>query len=126
MISNARSASLRDWARGDLALEASVELLIRALRGRLLDGPWVRRRDLDGYWFDPGLAAAESSALSGGERRVLTIATRLASTDHPVDLSVAITGLDPGALRCVLEALAHAVGYSVSLDDPHGDLNEPG
>ncbi|WP_260683265.1 hypothetical protein [Brevibacterium casei] len=39
---------------------------------------------------------------------MLAIAASLASTDHPVDLGGVITGLDPSALRLVLEALAHA------------------
>lgn len=101
-----RLGALRAWTGGDLALEAAVELLTTALDGRLLTGPWVR----DGLWFDADTAATESGALSGGERRVLAIATSLTSADHPVGLGNAITGLDPDALDAALEALALAGG----------------
>src|SRR5699024_2136497 len=107
--SSRRADALRRWARGDRALEAAVALLIKSLDGRLLDGPWVRpvgsRR-----WFDPACAYAESGALSGGERRVLAVATSLASPDHPVDLGDAITGMDPATVWVALRALAHAGG----------------
>lgn len=46
--------------------------------------------------------------LSGGERRVLTIAASLASSDHPVDLRDAIISLDAASAAIVLAALAHA------------------
>lgn len=105
-----RLGALRAWARGDLALEAAVELITTALDGRLLTGPWVRPDEADRLWFDADVAAAEAGALSGGERRVLAIATSLASSEHPVDLGNAITGLDPDALDAVLEAFAHAGG----------------
>ncbi len=106
-----RADALRQWARGDLALEAASELLITALTGRLLGGPWIHRSDDHGFWFDPELAAAEGGVLSGGERRVLHIAMSLASSDHPVDLSDAITGIDGDALGHVLAALAHTGGH---------------
>lgn len=114
--------SLRAWARGVVSTEAAVELLVNALNGRLLSGPWVRaeteipagrppsrswRRRW--YWFDTKLAATESGYLSGGERRVLAIAASLAGGD-PVDLSDAITGIDQDAMRHVLSALEHAGG----------------
>lgn len=105
-----RIEALRSWAQGDLALEAAVELLTTALEGRLLVGPWVREDEAGHLWFDADEAAAESGELSGGERRVLAIVTSLASSEHPVDLSDAITGLDPDALDAVLEALALAGG----------------
>lgn len=105
-----RAGALRGWARGDLALEAVAELLATALDGRLLDGPWVRRDGTSGVWFDPDVAAAEAGVLSGGERRVLAIATSLSSPEHPVDLGDAITGLDPHVLDTVLRALGHAGG----------------
>lgn len=103
--------SLRTWARGDLALEAAVELLATALGGRLLYGPWIRQNGTGGVWFAPDVAAAEVGVLSGGERRVLELATSLTSDDHPVDLGDAITGLDPHVLDAVLRALGHAGGH---------------
>lgn len=105
-----RLGALRCWARGDLALEAAVELFATALDGRLLAGPWLRQDQAGALWIDSAVAEAEQGHLSGGERRVLAIATSLASSDHPVDLSDAICGLDPDALDAVLEALAHAGG----------------
>lgn len=105
-----RLGALRAWARGDLALEAAVELLTAGLDGRLLGGPWIRRDAASRYWFDSETAAAERGVLSGGEKRVLAIAMSLASSYHRVDLSDAICGLDSDALDAVLEALAHAGG----------------
>lgn len=106
-----RAGALRRWARGDLALEAAVELLTTTLGGRLLDGPWIRQDGTGGFWFDPDVAAAEAGVLSSGERRVLEIATSLVSPEHPVDLGDAITGLDPHVLDAVLRALGHAGGH---------------
>lgn len=107
-----RAAGLRSWARGVLAQEAAVELIIAFGHGRLLSGPWVRPGGFGSSWFDADAdaAAAEGGHLSGGERRVLAIASSLASADHPVDLGDAITGMDPDALGIVLEALGHAGG----------------
>lgn len=103
------SEQLRDWACGLLPFEAAADLIITGVNGRLLDGPWIRH---DGYhaWFDADIAAAECGSLSGGERRVLEIATSLVSSDHPVDLGDALTGLDRTNLDLVLAALAHAGG----------------
>lgn len=109
-IENQIAGSLRDWARGDLALEAAVELITTALDGRQLVGPWVRQDEAGHLWFDADVAESEQGHLSGGEKRVLAIATSLASSDHPVDLGDAICGLDPDALDAVLEVLAHAGG----------------
>lgn len=110
--------ALRAWARGLLTLEAAVELLADAVGGRLLHGPWVRRDEHGRHWFDPDVAAAESGYLSGGERRVLAIASSLASAEHPVDLNDAVTGIDGQALRCLLNALAHAGGVAGAIERP--------
>lgn len=104
------SEKLRDWASGLLCLEAAVDLITVAVSGRLLDGPWVRHEG-SRTWFDADVAAVEGGYLSGGERRVLAIATSLASSDHPIDLSDAIGGLDDTNLDLVLRALAHAGGW---------------
>lgn len=103
------ASHLRTWAAGLLPLEAAIELIIAGVNGRLLDGPWIRC-DEHLTWFDPDIAAAENGHLSGGERRVLAIATSLASRDHPVDLGDAITGVDHTNVNLVLTALAHASG----------------
>ncbi len=67
---------------GLFRLKATVELLAPTLRGCLLKGPWVRRNALGGHW--------------------------LASSDHAVNLSHAITGLDAQSAAIVLAALGHA------------------
>lgn len=117
--------ALRAWARCDLALEAAVELLADAVGGRLLHGPWVCRDEHGLLWFDPDVAAAEGGYLSGGERRVLAIASSLASAEHPVDLNDAVTGIDREALRCVLKALAHAGCGAGVLEGPGWTRDEP-
>lgn len=121
-----RAAALRRWARGLLPAEAAVELIIDAVGGRLRDGPWVRQDDLGRLYLDSAVAAAEGGGLSGGERRVLAIATSLLSGDHPVDLGDAVTGLDHDALECVLAALAHAGGHRSSADRPHARVEAEG
>lgn len=103
------STQLRQWAHGLLTFEAAADLIVTGANGRLLDGPWIRH-DGNGTWFDADIAAAECGSLSGGERRVLEIATSLVSGDHPVDLGDAVTGLDRANLDLVLAALAHAGG----------------
>lgn len=117
--------ALRQWARGDLGLEAAVELLVTACGDALLDGPWIRHEDQLRPWFDPDLAEAEAGHLSGGQRRVLAIATSLASRNHPVDLGDAVTGIDPRALQCVMSALTHAGGLAVSFIESGGGHDEP-
>lgn len=120
-----RAIGLRHWADGVPAQMAAVELLIVFNGGRLLHGPWIRRGGFSTHWFDPDIAAAEGGHLSGGERRVLAIASSLTSAGHPVDLGDAITGIDPDALRCVLSALTHAGGGSRSFEEPGQVHDEP-
>jgi hypothetical protein len=86
---------LRHWADGVPAQLAAVEMLVSFGVGRLVDGPWVRPGGFGSFWFDPDVAAEAGGHLSGGERRALAIASSLASAVHPVDLSDAVTGLDP-------------------------------
>lgn len=102
------TTGLRAWARGLLPLEAAVELIAAADGGRLLFGPWIRLDACGQHWFDPGVAAVEEGVLSGGERRVLTIAMSLASAEHPLDLSDAVCGLDDDTLDAILRGLAHS------------------
>lgn len=110
-----RAVALRAWAEGDVAQVAAVKLLIGAAGARLLGGPRVRRHASGGFWFDADLASLEGGYLSGGERRVLSIASSLASSAHRVDLRNAVTGLEPDLLRKVLEALRHAGGVTAGL-----------
>lgn len=106
-----RADGLQTWARGSLPTEAAVELIVNTGGGRLLDGPWVRHDDLGHVYLDADVATAEGGVLSGGERRVLAVATSLISAEHPVDLGDAITGLDTDAFMRVLAALAHVGGH---------------
>lgn len=98
------------WAEGMRPLEAAAILLIRALDGRLLTGPWVRETPAGLLRFDADAAAAESGYLSGGERRILAIVASLVSEAHPVDLGDAIAGLDADTAHGVLIVLSHAAG----------------
>lgn len=107
---SSRATALRAWAQGDVALEAAVDLLVTAMGGRLLDGSWIRSDERGGCYFCTDELEAESGHLSGGEWRVLAIASSLAVSNRPVDLGDTITGLDPNTLRLVLTALAHAGG----------------
>lgn len=104
---------------------AAVELLVSFGAGRLVDGPWVRPGGFVRSGSTPNVAAEAGGHLSGGERRVLAIASSLASAVHTVDLSDAVTGLDPDALRCVIDALACAGGHSATTDAPEWNHNEP-
>lgn len=115
---------LREWALGLPAREAAVELLLSACHGALSDGPWIRTDDQCRTWFDPKVAKAEAGYLSGGERRVLSVATSLVSDNHLVDLGDAISGLDFDELRLVLNALAHAGGASNVFAEPGEDHHE--
>lgn len=55
---------LRGWAAGMYGTEAAVELLIRAVDGRLLTGPWIRNED-GAVWFEPA-GIDQAGYLSGG------------------------------------------------------------
>ncbi|MBP1325078.1 hypothetical protein JOF28_000310 [Leucobacter exalbidus] len=109
------TAGLRRWAEGSLPLSAAVQVLSTTLNGRLLSGPWIRSDDQGHYWFDADLAAEEGGYLSGGETRVLRIATSLASSSHPVDLAEVMTSLDDKTVLLVLQALAVAGGITLSM-----------
>ncbi|PRZ34788.1 hypothetical protein CLV47_12320 [Antricoccus suffuscus] len=107
--------SLRAWGSGSYALEAAVELVIRAAGGRYADPgqPWVteahQRRGGDRYVLDVGAITDQTiGGLSGGEQRVLRIVASLAG-GVPVRLDE-VSGLDRGTLDLVLAAIAHAGG----------------
>lgn len=112
---------LRDWARGIYTIEAAVELLVRFQGGRFArpGEPWIvapreeRRGNMQSrHWLDVNQLTAEATAdaaLSGGERRILTVAASLAG-GSPIDLADAVSGLDRENLDLVLAAIAHAGG----------------
>src|SRR3954447_437329 len=105
------AAALRRWARGLYGVEAAVEVLLRACRGRFADPswPWVRLEEIC-LWLDPDQISPNLGMLSGQERRLLTIVEALAS-GHPVaHLPELLAELDRPSLRLVLAAFPHAGG----------------
>jgi hypothetical protein len=74
---------LRSWARGALATEAAVELLIGACHGRLVEPgwPWLPS-DRGRIWFDATQIATGTGGLSAGEVRILTVIERSCSAPH--------------------------------------------
>lgn len=108
---------LREWARGSLPLTAAVELLIRSFGGRFAarNRPWIRIGPSGAAWLDDSALAAGLGALSGGERRVLTVVAALADStgSRRIDLADVITGVDRDSLDVILAALAHAAGTQV-------------
>jgi ABC-type transport system involved in cytochrome bd biosynthesis fused ATPase/permease subunit len=109
-MSITRAEGLRAWAKGLYPTEAAVELLIRALNGRLLNGPWVAATDDPGMYAFATELVDEAGYLSGGEQRVLRIAASLASSTYRISLSDEIPGLDRNTAQLVLAAIAHANG----------------
>ena len=105
---------LRAWAKGSLPLEASIELLVRAFDGRFAraNQPWIRVEPSGATWLDDQFLASSLGGLSGGERRVLSVAVALADTTgaRRVDLADVVAGIDRDNLDLVLAALAHAGG----------------
>lgn len=107
-----RELQLREWARGELPLEAATELLIRtgwAGAGR----PWSRRDDAGRVWIDFASIPGSIAGLSGGERRVLRVAASLATEATAINLWEEIPGLDRSVVALVLAAIAHAAGVHV-------------
>lgn len=104
------ATELRAWAKGIYPTEAATELLIRAgfaQAGR----PWVFACD------DPSMYGIDFQAIpdnigyaSGGERRLLTIAAAIGSSQVTVNLSDALPGLDRFYMGLVLAAVSHAAG----------------
>lgn len=133
MGDHARSVSgdLRSWAAGSYALEAAVELLIRAFQGRFASPsmPWIEEDDLSGkFWLNCHLIAPNFDAYSGGERRVLTLVQALASDGMWLDLGSIVAGLDRQHTTFALAAIAHAAGshrqyVDWTLDDVGGSTD---
>lgn len=101
---------LRDWARGMTTLQAATEMLIRggyAGEGRR----WIQYdEDTRRHWIDFASIPDLIGALSGGERRFLSIATSLAA-DEPIVLGDEVAGLDHRHANLVLAAIAAAAGF---------------
>lgn len=105
-------SELLAWARGIYPTEAATRLLVDAFDGRFARSgwPWIQRTEFGNHYVDgTRLGDDEIGMLSGGERRVLAIVRSLLG-EQPVDLSDAITGLDPRHARLVIDSLAHATG----------------
>ena len=105
------AAWLQAQADGDRAVEASIIIVTRAVRGQLLDAVTLAWSDNDRGMAEIDWDATRTSTgyLSGGERRLLALAGSLGS-GHAVDLADALTGLDDHNARVVITAVAHATG----------------
>lgn len=106
-------SNLRSWAQGSHAVEAAVELLIRA---DLASGgsPWVRDASIESpeppqLYVDHVILATGSDSLAGQARAIARIAASLLGGDS-VDLSTALPALDRDHVLLVLAAVAHAAG----------------
>lgn len=106
---DAHRQSLRDWARGDYALEAATELLIRgglAGPGR----PWVHTSSQGWPWINFEQIPTQIGGMSGGEQRVLRLAASLAEDGVLIPVGDSVTGLDQRYGSLVRCAIAHAMG----------------
>ena len=105
------AARLQDWARGSLPMMAGVELLLRAFGGWYAGAawPWIVSEPDGRLWIDADALRGGTGALSGGERRVLTMVAGLID-EAPVDVVDVVVGLDRANLHLVLAALAHGAG----------------
>jgi hypothetical protein len=104
---------LRAWAKGSYTAEAATELLIRAFDGRFAapGNPWIHKSTSSGAnWINFAQIPELIGGVSGGERRVLSLAASIAAVDVPVVLGDVLPGLDRHMLDLVLAAIAHASG----------------
>jgi ABC-type phosphate transport system ATPase subunit len=107
-------AALRAGAAGLYALKAAAGLIIA-------HGTWLTRDDFACFVeygtgtaaidWEAAACALETGALpcSGGERRMLTLASSLAG-QTPVILGDAITGIDDPNVGLLVQAVLHAFG----------------
>jgi len=102
---------LRAWARGSYPLEAAGELLIRAFDGRFVQPgwPWMHPT-AGGQWIDFAAIPEQIGGLSGGEQRLVRIASSIGCPDATVNLGDCLSGVDRPTLHLVLAAVAHAAG----------------
>lgn len=99
---------LREWAKGNYATEAGVELLIRAMGGRFAgpDNPWVK--DEDGPWIDFDEILDNIGPLSSGEKGILQIAASIGSMKARVSLKDALWSLDDRNAALAIAAISHS------------------
>ena len=86
---------LRRWARGSLADQAAVELLISYANGRHVRPgvAWVRPCARPGwYWLDADALTSYAVSQAGDERRVLLLAAALVGGDPWTRRQFAKTG----------------------------------
>lgn len=117
--------TMRAWAKGAYNLEAGVELLIRS--GLADSGALSRHWSHSSFDWEGYLASVEDGGWSGGQFRLLRLATNLLLAEDltddraSVDLGWAMSGLDRVHLHLALAALAHAGGShqhsDVTFDD---------
>ncbi|WP_130865268.1 hypothetical protein [Acidipropionibacterium timonense] len=105
-MTNRSVEELRRWAGGMDTLAAGVELLLGiTAAGERVPGA---RRAADGHaWIDSDAIAVDTAASSASRQAVAVIAASLIG-GTPVDLSVALVGLDPDHGGLVLAAVARA------------------
>jgi len=102
---------LRVWASGSYPLEAATELLIRSFQGRFVKPgwPWMHPT-VHGQWIDFAAIPEQIGGLSGGEQRLVRIASSIGCPDATVNLGDCLSGVDRPTLHLVLAAVAHAAG----------------
>lgn len=116
------AAALRVWAKGLLAVEAAVELLIGHrwwlyrddFRDVAVRPGWevFSGREMAAVDFEAAVGALEAGALpcAGGEGQVLRLAASIAA-GVPVDLGGAVSGLDTADAGLVAAAVLRAAGH---------------
>lgn len=116
MTNDVHLEGLREWAAGLSSLAAATELLIHAgFAGE--HWAWVR---YDEPAAMPWIAFDEIpdliGSLSGGEQRLLQIASSLGA-DTPIILGDLVPGLDRKATELVMVAIAQAAGFTEPSDE---------
>lgn len=108
--------ALREWARPVTSLVAATELLIRS--GFAQDWrPWVRfDEDRQRPWIAFDEIPDLIGAMSGGERRLLSVAASLGGSTSIV-LGDQVAGLDRFRTELVSIAIIHAAGFTEPTSD---------
>jgi ABC-type transport system involved in cytochrome bd biosynthesis fused ATPase/permease subunit len=100
---------LLNQAAGSTTGEAAIIVLVEAVGGQLLNSLTLLGQNDTMAEVDWPATRLATGPLSGGERRLLTLADSLAS-GHPIDLADTLTGLDTWNSQVVVDAIAHATG----------------